>query len=77
MASCSPVFHVVDGGLGLGLGLGRRGFQTLAAEVALLFLLGVLVATGKGQAVTAFTVGLGDASLALMELKTQADWIME
>ena len=66
MASCSstsPVFHVGGGGGGLGLGLGRRGFQTLAAEVALLFLLGVLVATGEGQAVTAFTVGLGGRRL--------------
>ena len=71
MASCSSSsppssFHPRAAG-----DLGRRGFHPFAAEIALLLLLlGVLVATGKGQAVTeavtAFTVGLGegDSSLA-------------
>ena len=69
MASCSSLpppssFHPGAAG-----DLRRRGFHPFAAEIALL-LLGVLVATGKGQAVTeavtAFTVGLGegDSSLA-------------
>ena len=70
MASCSSLpppssFHPGAAG-----DLRRRGFHPFAAEIALLLLLGVLVATGKGQAVTeavtAFTVGLGegDSSLA-------------